>query len=147
MKKITLGFFAFVVFFALAGCSGETVSTTPAPSSVGAPVPAAPDSPVPETPPPAVPDGTPGWLQRLAPSAIPAPERYYASTTLGLIPNGDYGKIMPYVGQSGTPDDPYFSNNTGYLYGFVDSGGQIVCDPYYNAVTPITYGGKTAYIQ
>ena len=69
------------------------------------------------------------------------PERYYDNTVLDLIPSAGYGRIWPYIGGYATSNMGTWSE----LIGICDDSGRIICDPAYNDVTIIEYGGNRLY--
>lgn len=50
---------------------------------------------------------------------------------------GSYGTIFPFAGEEMIEQD--YGYSFGYLYGFVDSKGTIVCDPVYSEVNRLSY--------
>ena len=86
-------------------------------------------------------------LENLLPYQVNKNERYYSQTMLGLVPQKDYGKIYPYLGQvnQGIEDEYSYIKYTGYFYGFIDQYGKIICDPNYNNVHLLHYKDKSAY--
>ena len=86
-------------------------------------------------------------LENLLPYQVNKNERYYSQTMLGLVPQKDYGKIYPYLGQvnKGIEDEYGYSNYTRYFYGFINQSGKIICDPNYNNVHFLQYKDKSAY--
>lgn len=87
-------------------------------------------------------------LESLSPYQVKINERYYNQTMLGLIPQKDYGKIYPYLGQvnQGIEDEHNYLKYTGYFYGFIDQNGKIICDPNYNNVHLLRHQDKSAYL-
>lgn len=68
--------------------------------------------------------------------------RYYPETTHALIPRDDYGPIYPYI--AAAPANAFAYN--GFLYGFCDAVGRIICDPYFSDVTLYEHEGVQVYL-
>ena len=63
-------------------------------------------------------------------SAPNVANRRYEAYTDALIPAGDYGELVPYIGGEVMPAGPF----TTYLYGLATHEGEIVTDPVYFSV-------------
>ena len=76
------------------------------------------------------PGGARGALEVLETSAPNIANRRYEAYTDALIPAGDYGELVPYIGGEVMPAGPF----TTYLYGLATHEGEIVTDPVYFSV-------------
>lgn len=121
-----------VLTLALTGCGGEKTPVSTAPPT---PVPApAPGGPVVKT----------DW-SKLGPhereQMADIGARWYKDYTGTLIPRGDYGTLVPYVG--GRLENSFMS---GYQYGLMTMEGIVVVDPVYAAVSTARYGNGQANV-
>jgi hypothetical protein len=65
--------------------------------------------------------------------------RWYADYTDQLVPQDDYGTLIPYVGLRLLDDWPA---DSGCLYGLMTQDGQVVTDPVYSTVSCPGYGSQ-----
>jgi hypothetical protein len=68
-------------------------------------------------------------------------ERWYANTTLEVIPRDDYGEVYPFIG--GIVYRNYWG---GRLFGFATTDGKIICDAAFSDVLDYTIGDDTVYV-
>jgi hypothetical protein len=69
------------------------------------------------------------------------PPRFHEGPVTEFIPM-DYGKILPFLGQQNQTE--WYM--TAELFGFIDAGGRIICDPVFSAVEKLTYGDRYAFV-
>ena len=150
MKK-TLAFIlaAATLVLCLTGCKPEENEVTPpaetpvmeTPSA--SPVSQAPVSSVEPTA-PIVADGVVIPSPGLAMDAFDLGEKYerwYPETTLEVIPRGDYGELLPFIGGQNRGE----WGDTEYYYGLCTKDGKIVCDPVFIDYETYSFDGSSVY--